>query len=327
MWRLLGAAVADGSLPCTALQREQAMQGAAAAAYSDLRVDMRLVQTCQLFGDHGIEVRALKGATTAVRAYRRADLRSYGDVDVLVPGSSFDRAASLLAQHGGQRRYRQARRGFDRRFSKGASFRMPDGVSVDLHRTFVVGPYGFTVDLPGVWSRRDTVTVAGYEVPCLEVHDATVHACMHAALGAYPPFLTSLRDVVEFLTTDGVDPEIVVRRAAEWRVSAVVALAVATARAVFGLADMPLASWAAGYRPARWEDRAVSVYGPGRSFRRQAVASVPFVPGLGAKVLYVAAMSFPEAAYRRERDQSHARRLRQALGALRRGDASPEGRC
>jgi hypothetical protein len=323
IWRLLGAAVSDGALAATGEQRAAASEGAARAAINDMRVEMQLVRTSKLLEAAGIEHRVLKGATTALRAYGHPELRSFGDVDILVPGHAFATAAMVLEEAGGARRFREARRGFDGRFSKGASFTMPAGVAVDLHRTFVSGPYGFTVDLDGVWSRCDWVDVAGTSVPCLEIHDAAVHACMHAALGGWPPFLTSLRDVAEFLGSDRVDPRVLMARAAQWRVLAVVARAVTAARSVLGLGDLALSGWAMQeYRPRAWELRALAAYGEGRSYRRQALAAVPFVPGVRSKLSYTFGLAFPAAAYLDEREGSYLRRIARALGA---GDSRSQG--
>lgn len=314
IWGMLQAAVAAGALPCTAGQAEQVRMSAGRAAIDDMRVDARLVQTSDLLHGAGIKHRVLKGSTTALRVYPVGGLRSYGDVDVLVEGSSFDASVRLLEQSGGRRRYPQAQPGFDQRFSKGTSFSMPDGVPVDLHRTFVLGPYGFTVDLAGIFSRSDVVTVAGRQITCLELVDAAVHACLHAALGDWPPRLVPMRDVVQFVSDERIDPDALLDRAREWRCLAVVARAVALAQGAYGLPDSSLTRWSAGYRPKRWEHRTIALYGEGHSYRRQSIAAARFVPGVQAKVTYVRALAFPSSAYLHEREGSLVRRGLRALG-------------
>ncbi len=192
----------------------------------------------------------------------------------------------------------------------------------------MLGPYGFVVDLEGVFARADTVVVAGCPVTCLEIHDATVHACLHAVLGDWPPRLTPLRDVAELLSSDRVGPDEVLRRAAEWRSLAVVARSVLLARAAFGFdSTFPLARWAAGYRPQPWERRALAVYGEGHNYRRQALAAMRFVPGRLAKLAYVRDLALPSRRYVSQREGSYVRRNVRAVAMLtrsRRGDESAE---
>lgn len=314
IWGLLHEAVAGGAFPCTDPQAEQVRALAGQAAMQDLLVDARLVRTSALLREAAIDHRVLKGCTTAIRVYPNRSLRSYCDVDVLVQGASFDAAVRLLDESGGNRRYAQARAGFDQRFSKGTSFSMPDGIAVDLHRTFVLGPYGFTVDLPGIFSRSDAVTVAGRRIPCLELVDAALHACVHASLGDWPPRLVPVRDVAQFVADDRVDAAALLERARQWRCEAVVARAITLAEGAFGLSGSPLVGWATGYRPKQWERRTVALYGDGHSYRRQSLAAARFVPGGGAKLAYVRALAFPDSAYLRQRDGSVLRRALRAVG-------------
>lgn len=309
LWGFLASALSDEALPCTAEQAAVVFERASQAARSDLLVESRLLQTCIALDEAAIDHRVLKGVTTAHRVYPAPLLRSSGDVDVLVPGSSFDAAAGLLERSGGVRRYAEPRPGFDRRFSKGASFRMPDGISVDLHRTFVLGPYGFTVDLEGVFSRSALVTLAGRELKCLEIHDAAVHACFHAVLGDWPARPIPLRDVIQFVTSGDVDARCILERADEWRARAVVARAVGVARRTYGLGvELPLASWAEDYPEQRWERRALALYGEGRSYRRQARGAARFIPGVVPKLRYARDMALPSRAYLSDRDGSYVRR-------------------
>jgi hypothetical protein len=309
LWGFVAAAVTSGALECSADQRDEVFARAAATARDVLRVEARLLATVATLTAAGIDHRFLKGPTTAIRAYPQPGLRSFVDVDVVVPSGAFDAARDLLERDGGTRHFPEVRPGFDRRFSKGTSLTMKGGVSVDLHRTFVLGPYGFVVDLEGIFARADTVVVAGRPVNCLEIHDATVHACLHAVLGDWPPRLTPLRDVAELLASDQVDPDEVLRRGSEWRSLAVVARGVQLAREAFGLdSTFPLARWAAGYRPQRWERRALSVYGEGHTYRRQALAAMPFVPGRLAKLAYARDLALLSLRYLSQREGSYLRR-------------------
>ncbi len=314
LWGFAAASVTNGALACSDEQRAEVFTRAAGAARTEMLIEARLLATVATLTAAGIDHRVMKGATTANRVYPDPGLRSFCDVDVLVPSSAFDAARDLLELDGGVRHFPEARPGFDRRFSKGASLTMDDGISVDLHRTFVLGPYGFVVDLEGIFGRAATVVVAGNPVTSLEVHDATVHACLHAVLGDWPPRMIPLRDVAEFLISDEVDAAGVLRRAAQWQSLAVVARAVGLARAAFGLDEtFPLASWADSYHPERRERRALAVYGEGHTYRRQSLAAMRFVPGRLAKLTYVRDLALPSRSYLIQREGSYLRRTLRAV--------------
>ena len=106
-----------------------------------------MLRTVQRLDSVGIPVRVLKGTASSHLDYPDPALRTYGDVDLLVPGDHYEQAVRLLVSDGAHRRYPEPRTGFDRRFGKGCSLRTPDGLEVDLHRTFTMGPYGESLAL------------------------------------------------------------------------------------------------------------------------------------------------------------------------------------
>ena len=81
----------------------------------------------------------------------------------------------------------EPRPGFDSRFSKGAAFTMPGGRDIDLHRTFVSGPFGLSVDLGGLFATSTPFVVGGRRLLGLGRTERFLHACYHAALGRGTP--------------------------------------------------------------------------------------------------------------------------------------------
>jgi hypothetical protein len=181
----------------------------------------------------------------------------------------------------------------------------------------VLGPYGFLVDLEGLFERQDSFRLGPHEFPALEANDAFLHACFHAALGDWPPRLTPLRDVAQLLSARAIDHEVVLARARAWNVQAVVASAVEDVLRTLPVSlDGPVVRWAARYRRRRWERWTLSLYTEGRSYQRQALAAVPFVPGLRAKVVYAANLAFPADDYLADRESGYFRRLGVATRTL-----------
>ena len=66
------------------------------------------------------------------------------------------------------------------------------------------------------------------------------------------------------------------------------------------------------------------MYEEDRSYHRQALAAVAFVPGIKAKVSYAASLAFPSRDYLAEREGSRRRRFVAALRLA--GDRRPRPR-
>lgn len=312
---LLVAAVNCGALPATAEQQEEA--AALHLEWMELAVllESDLLVTVGILEKAGVPHRILKGPSFAHLDYPDPSLRVFGDIDILVPSESYDVAAGTLSSHDYVRRYREVRRGFDRRFGKGASFTAPNGRDTDLHRTFSMGPFGLTIDLDEVWSRSSTLVLAGRPFLALDADHRFLHACYHAAIGNKTPHLVPLRDLAGMLerSDDPVSVERVRSSAASWRAEAVVARAVRLAWDRFALEETELSCWAAGYRPTARDLRSLSTYlDPDMGYAARSFAAVQVVPGLGQKARFALAMAFPDRTFGAGRHRGRWQRWRAA---------------
>ncbi len=291
---LVAAAIASGSLAVTPRQRDLAVADHIAAATWVLQLDQTLLDITHLFSTEGIPFRVLKGAAVAHLDYPDLADRCYGDVDIAVPAADFGRAGEVLRSHGGVRRFPEPRRGFDRAFSKGACFTLPDAVEVDLHRTLALGWFGLALVSDDLFAGSEEFTVGDHRLSALEQPTRLVHACLHAALGDAEPKLLALRDVAQMvLHCDDIEPSL--RLAERWRCEVVVADAIVTSWASLGLMESPpLVIWAAGYRADRRSASRLARY---RSDRRLhaglALGGVSAVPGLLTKMRYLRAVLTP----------------------------------
>ena len=307
---LLGAAIADGAFPVTDDQAEAAIADRTEATCRVLFLERMLLRVVERFETAGVECRVLKGSAAAHLDYDEPALRLFRDVDLLVRPEQFEGAVAVLVEAGCQRRFPEPRPGFDRRFSKGASFRTPDGFEIDLHRTFVMGPFGLTVDLAELWSTEAQFDLGGRTLAALATEERFLHACFHTVLGDVPPRLAPQRDVAQMLTGSDLDLDAVRATSAS--------LAQRRRDGTRGPAqlghpathlDQPLASWAASYRPRRCETRALHEYVEvGESFAGKSVAAVRVVPGARNKLAYVRALALPDRAYVKDRHRGHVSR-------------------
>ena len=315
----LAAAVVEGALAVTEDQQEQALESHVAAMCSALKLEALLLDTVALLTDAGLDHRVLKGSAVAHLDYADPALRSFGDIDLMVESDAFDEAVRVLCAQGHRRRFPQPRPGFDRRFSKGTSFTTVDGFEIDLHRTFLMGPFGLQVNLPDIWSEHTEFVLAGRSLRALAPHQRFLHACLHAALGDSPPRLSALRDVGEMVVHGTVDVPRVRELSSSWHADAALSRAVSLTWELFQLGDAnELTAWALRYQPDEQERRFLRVYlEPGRSYAGKSLAALQVVPGLANKMAYVWALAFPKRSYVAERHGHHTRRWRRAAGALR----------
>ncbi len=220
---LLAAAVAGGTFAVTERQREQATAAHEQAMRLCVLLERALLGVASTLTGAGIDFRVLKGPAVAHLDYPDPAQRAFGDVDILVASSSYDDAMSVLRTTGAQRRFTEVRPGFDRRWGKGACLVAPDGTQIDVHRTFVAGPFGLTIDLDELFAGWVPVEIGGVDVPALDRESRFLHGCFHAALGDRVARLVALRDVAQLALTTDLDRAVVMARAARWRADAVVA--------------------------------------------------------------------------------------------------------
>lgn len=319
---LLLASVTAGAFPATDPQRAAARAVHRAATVRVLGLEARLVAVAGLLAGAGIESRVLKGAAVANLDYETPALRSYADIDLLVRPADLDRAVRVLSGSGFARTLAEPRPGFDSRFDKSITLVNAAGAfELDLHRTFVLGPWGVLVDLERLWETGEDVVVAGHDLRALSRDHRLVHACYHAALGDWPLRLGTLRDVAEMLRGAGRGTMSALGPATAWGVEAVVAAAVADSRRLLGtVATDELSAWAQRFVPGRRDERWLALHTHAdKTFAAQALATLRAMPRWRDKIAYARALAMPDSQYTAGRHASAPARFRYALTESLRG--------
>jgi hypothetical protein len=294
----LVAAIRDDALATTSWQRRQAAEAHAQARCFVLLLEGLLLELVERLEGRGIEYRVLKGPAFAHLLYREPWLRSYGDIDLLIPPDRLEDVAALLSCLGYGRDHPELRPGFDRRFGKGVTLRTPQGLPVDLHRTLADGPFAQRIDPSELFASSTSFSLGGRHIRTLGKAEHFLHACVHAVLGDAPPRLVSLRDLAQLALAPEFDLDRVRGLSASWRAEAVVARAVRAAWSVFQLADeAPVSAWAHRYRPTRSQERVLRVYPTRDHLTAMALAQLPTVPGLRGKAAYLRATLLPDRDY------------------------------
>ena len=268
----LVAAVVDGAVALDEPAWDEALAAHRDAMSVALHLEQllgRVVATCRT---HGVDPIVLKGPAVAALDYPRPELRDFGDIDLLVPSNRMSEIADRFVADGCSRTQPELREGIDDRFGKGITLRTPEGWEIDWHRTLAPGPIGLVLERQGLMGHTTTFELGGLTLRAYDRTHRFLHACVHAVLGNDHPRLSALRDVAQI--GRGLDPRATVRHAADLHLAAVVQRAVLLSRDRVAQPDHGLVAWAGRDRPGEREEKLLATYAEGRTFARQALASL-----------------------------------------------------
>ena len=288
---LLDQAVAEGAVRCESAGVDQVGEMAVLVAAWSLQLERRLLAVDDLFARHGVPHRFVKGATIAHRFYDHPALRMSVDVDVLVPTGRLDQAVAVLADAAHERDQSEPYRGFSRRYAKSVTMRHRTGAEIDVHRIIADGPFGLRATHDVLWSRPSAdVQIGGRLVPALDPVAAFVHACVNAVASYDRVSLASLRDVAQVGQAVAGDVPAVRELADELAVGACVTEAVRQTSVELGwrapASIEAIADWPVSRRERQWLDS----YRERPSDARRALLGMHAVPGVRAKVAYLASV-------------------------------------
>ena len=317
--RLLGAMaelVSKRLFPVTEDQRRSLTNVHSGWLHHDLIVERLLQRVGDCFDRRGIEFRVLKGTAIAHILYPDPSWRVFGDLDLLIRSDQFDAAVRLAREEmGGVQPVPELRPGFDHEFGKEALIRVGD-IELDLHRTFVTGPFGLTIDPHRLFQGETSFEVGGRRFAALEPSALFLHLCYNVALGDHPVRLCSLRDLSIAHERLEFDISTIPAIARDWRAIAVVQRAAQLAVDAFDLDpahDLSALSRLAVPRSEAWLLR--SYLTSARSYSRP-LASLAVIPGVRARFRYTRALLLPSAEYLRSRGWSERSHLRRAADRL-----------
>jgi hypothetical protein len=182
-------------LPVPAATRRLLHDGyLAATLHQRMVVEPALQRTLAALQGAGLDPVLLKGAALAWTVYPEPSLRTFADLDLLLPVDQVARAAAILIGHGF--------------WSKGGGspghhhlpplFTERGHAAVELHHRLLPAPNPYRIDSRQLLARARRREVAGCQALVLGPEDALHHACLHLAwadhYGRYP-----LRGLVDLL--------------------------------------------------------------------------------------------------------------------------------
>lgn len=292
---LFAAAVADGARTWRDEESAQLRRALTERFLETIVLEREVLHLTAILEDHAVAYRVMKGTANAHLDYPDPSLRLFGDTDLLVAADDMEVAKVALEARGYQRLKAERRPGYDRSFEKSLTLISPSGLELDLHRTFISGPFGQCFDPIELFEAEERFTVGGRRLAALGREERLIHACLSATLSDPVPRLRPARDVLQMLVHPRLDNDRTVHLAHRWGLAAVLAggLTHANARLGAGL-DHPLVAWAATMRPSRQDRARLAAYEAGEgAYVRRTLAAMRAVPGLRRRVAFATAFLFP----------------------------------
>lgn len=299
---MLVAAARDGAFAITPEQRERVESDAQSWLAHAVRVERLVERIGETLSDREITCIVLKGVALAHTTYPDPAWRVFGDVDLLVHSQHFTETANVVAHtFDGVRAQPELRPGFDDRFGREILVWV-DPIEVDLHRTFVDGALGLTIELADLFSEPEPFAIGGHQFLALSPATRLLHAAYASVLSDWPPRLVAQRDFAQIALHTAPDLDTVLTLARRWHGLSVLAAAVHASWSALRITERPpIVEWANQYRASRLDQILLSSYrGPARGYTSQA-ATLLVLPGLRNRAAYLRAIAMPSGEYREAR--------------------------
>ena len=222
-------------------------------ALRNFRLYQRLGELLRLLQAKSIAVLVLKGAYLAEAVYDNIGLRTMGDVDLLVKKEDLLRVEEeLLALGCMPEEYSRVITQDDHHFP----YKLPgDNLPVEVHWAILDSIYSSHIDMDGLWSRAQPVTLAQSPALALSLEDLLLFLCIHIAKHVSVMRIRMLCDVGEVVRRFGaeLDWEEMGTRTRQWAKVRAVYLVLQLAQELLGVA-VP-ADWLASLRPESFDER------------------------------------------------------------------------
>jgi hypothetical protein len=148
----------------------------------NLMMASELIRVVRRLEARGIPALPYKGPLLAVAAYGSLGLRSFDDLDLLVPRSRVREAARLMLEDGYEPVYRLTPAQEAAYFRSQCEYIVErDDVRVELHWEVVPRYFSWPFDLEGLWNRAGRTTLAGATLRTLSAEDLVLVLCAHGS--------------------------------------------------------------------------------------------------------------------------------------------------
>jgi hypothetical protein len=206
----------------------------------------------QLMQENDIQVIVLKGAFLAEGVYDNIGLRVMGDIDLMVKKEDLERVDELLLAFGcNPKDYSRVVTQDNHHFG----YRLPSGLTLEIHWSIINANLPFRIDVEGLWSRAQPITLVQTRALALAPEDLLVHLCLHTVIHTYEIRLRMVCDINEVVRRYGtqLNWQDISQRARQWGAVRAVYVILRYAQDLLGV-PVP-AGWLASLRPENFTER------------------------------------------------------------------------
>jgi hypothetical protein len=216
-------------------------------AARNMSLYQELGKLLQRLREQDIAVIALKGAHLAKAVYDNIGLRTMGDIDLLARKGDLLRIDKELLALG----YKARSKGTHR-----SNYTPPkNGFPVDIHWGLDTSRQPLRIDVEGLWSRAQPLTLARVPALALSPEDLLLHLCLHTARHVYDMRIRMLCDIDEVSRHygAGLDWQEISARARQWGIARAVYVVLRLAQELLEV-TVPV-GWLALLQPVRFDER------------------------------------------------------------------------
>jgi Uncharacterised nucleotidyltransferase len=211
----------------------------------NIRMAEKLFEVLDALAGEGIKAAPFKGPLLAESAYNDIGLRTFWDLDFLVPEAEFDRSLAVLEQHGfynvgqpvdGYSFSNKQLSALWRYWCQAVYYRDEDELSLEPHLGFAPATLALDYDLEALWQRARQEDWRGRKTWRFEPEDELLILCLQGA----KPYWDNLKlpaDLAHFIVNH---PELewgtVIERARDYGLLRMLALAILLVERLYGLA-------------------------------------------------------------------------------------------
>ncbi len=153
-------------------------------ARRNVRLTEDLVHVLKLFTENDVPVICFKGPTLALNVYGNLALRNFTDLDILIHPEDFAKAKDLLQAAGYEPEIalKGAREELFVQSQHELLFRRASDESmVELHWKIDPKYFSFPLEAEELWTRTETVRLAGTDITVLKREELVLYLCAHGA--------------------------------------------------------------------------------------------------------------------------------------------------
>jgi hypothetical protein len=320
---MLLEAVTTGWLPATEDQHDRVAHAHRVATETTASLHAVLAEVVVEARERQARLLVLGEAAAAALDYADPGLRPVRDLHLLSgPDAPMDEVVGSL---GFEPSGRHVRPDFARQFSDSVRYRRVGGPDVFVHRTLVDGPYGIRIANERLWQERVPMAIGGTDVSAVSSELRLLDAAFRVVLGRRRS-LAVLRDIAQLALFGSYDVDVLRDLAHEWDCRAELAMAVAEAWSVLGIADvLALSRWADRYGPSPDELRLLQLYRTrGSGYAARGLATLHELPGILPKLRFAWSLGVPQQSFLDDRSSSRAQWILHGLGEVLGGGRRPD---